>query len=225
MKETKLKVQLRTAKGSAAAGRLRRQGIAPAVIYGKDRVPMDIQLNEHEFVMLLRSHKSENMILDMDVEGSGVIKTLVKAIQHHPVTSRVIHADFYEVSMTRRIEISVQIMLTGVAAGVSQQGGILEHVLREVSLECLPGDIPEEIPLDVSGLHIGDVLRVKDIRLDSSKYTFLDDPDVVVATVAAIRTTEQETAEAEAEAAVAAKGPEVIKEKKDEEPEEKEKKK
>jgi large subunit ribosomal protein L25 len=225
MKKTKLKAQLRTVKGSAAAGRLRRQGMFPAVIYGKDRASMDIQLNAHEFVMLLRSHKSENMILDMEVDGSTPIKILVKAIQHHPVTGRVIHADFYEVSMTRRIEISAQIVLTGVAVGVSQQGGMLEHVLREISLECLPGDVPEEVLLEVSNLHIGDLLRVKDIQLDSAKYTILDDPEVVVVAVAAARTAAQEEAEAEAEATVAAKGPEVIKEKKEEASEEKEKEK
>ena len=221
MKETKLTAQPRAAKGSASAGRLRRTGWFPAVVYGEGRPGLDIQLNEHDFVMMLRSHRSENMIVDLTVEGKDKpLKVMLKAMQHHPLTGRVIHVDFYEISMTRKIEIEVPIKLVGVPTGVANEGGILEHVLRTLAVQCLPGDMVEEFALDVAELHIGKTLRVRDVKVDAAKYKVLSDPDQVVAAVAAPRTEEEEKAEAEAEAAAAAAGPEVLTEKKEEEGEE-----
>lgn len=221
MKETKLTAQPRAAKGSASAGRLRRTGWFPAVVYGEGRPGLDIQLNEHDFVMMLRTHRSENMIVDLTVEGrEKPVKVMLKAMQHHPLTGRVIHVDFYEVSMTRKIEIELPVKLVGVPTGVANEGGILEHVLRALTVQCLPGDLIEEIELDVTELHVGKTLRVRDVKIDAAKYKVLDDPDQVVAAVAAPRTEEEEKAEAEAEAATAAAGPEVLTEKKEEEGEE-----
>ena len=218
MKETKLTAKARTGKGSAEAGRLRRTGWFPAVVYGEGRPGVDIQLNEHDFVMMLRSHRSENMILDLTVEGAEKpYKVMLKAMQHHPLTGRVIHVDFYEVSMTRKIEIEVPVKLAGVPTGVANEGGILEHVLRALTVQCLPGDLIEEVELDVAGLHVGKTLRVRDVQIDAAKYKVLDDPDQVVAAVAAPRTEEEEKATTEAEAATAAAGPEVLTEKKEEE--------
>ncbi len=224
MKETKLNVQRRAQKGSASAGRLRRTGWFPGVVYGEGRPGLDIQLNEHDFVMLLRTHRSENMIVDLAVEGQDKpIKVMLKAMQHHPLTGRVLHVDFYEVSMTRRIQIEVPILLVGTPVGVAKEGGILEHVHRTLEVQCLPGDLIEEFPLDVSELHIGKTLRVRDIAVDAEKYKVLDDPDQVIAAIAQPRTEEEEKAEADAEAATTAAGPEVLTEKKAEEGEEKEK--
>jgi large subunit ribosomal protein L25 len=221
MKETKLIAKTRTEKGGGASGRLRRTGWFPAVVYGEGRPGVDIQLNEHDFVMMLRSHRSENMIVDLAVEGRDKpFKVMLKAMQHHPISGRVIHVDFYEVSMTRKIEVEVPVRLTGVPTGVANEGGILEHVLRALTVQCLPGDLVEEFELDVSGLSIGKNLRVRDVKLDAAKYKVLNDADQVVAAVAAPRTEEEEKAEAEAEAAVAAAGPEVLTEKKEEEGEE-----
>ena len=146
MKETKLTAKKREAKGSAASGRLRRTGWFPAVVYAEGRPGMDIQLNEHDFVMMLRSHSSESMILDLAVEGEDrPVKVMLKAMQHHPITGRVIHVDFYEVSMTRAIELDVHVKLMGTPAGVANQGGMLEHVMRTLAVECLPGDAIEEL--------------------------------------------------------------------------------
>ncbi len=214
MKETKLSAKVRTAKGSAASGRLRRTGQFPAVIYGEGRPGLDIQLNEHDFVMMLRSHRSENMILDLAVEGQDKpIKVMLKALQHHPITGRVIHVDFYEVSMTRAIQIEVPVKLMGIPFGVSNQGGMLEHVLRTLTLECLPGDAIEELELDVSELHVGQTLRVSDVAVDASTFKVLDEPDQTVVAVAAPRLEVEPvaaTAEGEAE-------PEVLSAKKEEE--------
>ncbi|HPJ57303.1 MAG TPA: 50S ribosomal protein L25, partial [Kiritimatiellia bacterium] len=215
MKETKLTAKLREAKGSAASGRLRRTGWFPAVVYGEGRPGLDIQLNEHDFVMMLRSHRSENMILDLAVEGQEkTYKVMLKAMQHHPITGRVIHVDFYEVSMTRAIQIEVPVKLLGVPNGVTNQGGMLEHVMRTMALECLPGDVIEELELDVTALDIGDTLRVRDVPVDTSKFKLLDDLDQVIVAVAAPRL-EAEPAAAEAGAEGAAAGPEVLTEKKE----------
>jgi large subunit ribosomal protein L25 len=195
------------------------------VVYGEGRPGLDIQLNEHDFVMMLRTHRSENMIVDLAVEGRAQpVKAMLKAMQHHPITGRVIHVDFFEISMTRKIEIEVPVKLLGVPTGVANEGGILEHVLRALTVQCLPGDLIEEVELDVSGLAVGKNLRVRDVKVDAAKYKVLDDPDQVVAAVAAPRSEEEEKAETEAEAAVAATGPEVLTEKKDEEGEEGEEK-
>ncbi|HPC57707.1 MAG: 50S ribosomal protein L25 [Kiritimatiellae bacterium] len=228
MKETKLTAKPREAKGSAASGRLRRTGWFPAVVYGEGRPGLDIQLNEHDFVMMLRSHRSENMILDLAVEGQEkTCKVMLKAMQHHPITGRVIHVDFYEVSMTRAIQIEVPVKLVGVPNGVTNQGGMLEHVMRTMALECLPGDVIEELELDVTALNIGDTLRVRDVPVDTAKFKLLDDLDQVIVAVAAPRL-EAEPAAAEAGAEGAAAGPEVLTEKKEAEgekaSEEKEKK-
>ncbi len=221
MKETKLTAKTREAKGSSSAGRLRRTGWFPAVVYGEGRPGVDIQLNEHDFVMMLRTHRSENMIVDLAVEGrEKPFKVMLKAMQHHPMTGRVIHVDFYEISMTRKIEIDVPVKLTGIPTGVANEGGILEHVLRVLTVQCLPVDMVEEFALDVSDLHIGKTLRVRDVKVDAAKYKVMNDPDQVVAAVAAPRTEEEEKAESEAEAATAAAGPEVLTEKKEEEGEE-----
>ena len=225
MKETKLTAKTREAKGTASAGRLRRTGWFPAVVYGEGRPGLDIQLNEHDFVVMLRTHRSENMIVDLTVEGrEKPVKVMLKAMQHHPLTGRIIHVDFYEVSMTRKIEIEVPVKLVGVPTGVANEGGILEHVLRTLAVQCLPGDMVDEFALDVADLHIGKTLRVRDVKVDAAKYKVLSDPDQVVAAVAAPRTEEEEKAEAEAEAGVAAAGPEVLTEKKEEEGEEGEEK-
>ena len=221
MKETKLTAKTRAGKGSASAGRLRRTGWFPAVVYGEGRPGLDIQLNEHDFVVMLRTHRSENMIVDLTVEGRDKpVKVMLKAMQHHPLTGRIIHVDFYEVSMTRKIEIEVPVKLVGVPTGVANEGGILEHVLRTLDVLCLPGDMVEEFELDVADLHIGKTLRVRDVKVDAAKFKVLSDPDQVVAAVAAPRTEEEEKAATEAEAAVAAAGPEVLTEKKEEEGEE-----
>ena len=210
MKETKLTAKPRTTKGKAAAGRMRRAGNFPGVVYGAGRPGTDIELNEHDFVMLLRKHRSENMIADLEIEGAGKsIKVMLKAMQHHPLTGRVIHVDFYEIDMSRKIDIEIPVRLEGDATGVVNEGGLLEHVLRTVSVQCLPADMIEEVVLDVTNLSVGKTLHVRDLPLDRAKYKVLDDDDQVVAAVAAPRK-EEEAAPAAAEATA----PEVITEKK-----------
>lgn len=214
--KVKLSAKARQSKGSAAVGRLRKQGMVPAVVYGSGNEAHMIELNGHDFEQALRGHRSEHMLMDLEVEGEkGARKVLLKEVQHHPVTGRIIHADFNEVSMTRKLHVEIPIRLVGEPSGVSQQGGVLEHILRSVEVECLPTDIMEDVALDVSALNIGDSLLVSNIQLDPAKFTILTAKELAVAAVAAPRKEEELVPEAAAVEGAAAE-PEVIREKKEE---------
>jgi large subunit ribosomal protein L25 len=216
-KEIKLSANKRETSGSSAARTLRRAGWMPAVIYG-EKGSRAIKINRHAFEMMLTHHTSENLIVDLDVEGEGVIKALLREIQHEAVMGGVLHADFLEISMTRKMRLSIPIQLKGEPTGVTQQSGILEHLLRSLDVECLPVDLVEAIPVDVSAMALGQTLMVRDLKVDS-KFTVITAPDVAVATVVAPR--EEKTPEEEAaEAAAAGAEPEVIGKKKEEEGEE-----
>lgn len=208
MNSTTLQAKPRTVKGKAASGRLRRAGWVPAVVYGEGRPGRDIQLDSHDFVMALRRHRSENMVVDLAVEGEEKsCKAMLKALQHDPLSGRIIHADFCEVSMTKRVEIEVPVTLVGEAYGVLNEGGILEHVLRSLTVRCLASDIVEEVKVDVTELRAGHTLHVKDVQLDREKYEIDDDPEQVIAAIAIPRSsTDEEAAAATEEAA----GPEVM---------------
>lgn len=213
MKFTKLLAKQRDVKGSGPARRLRRAGWVPAIIYADGKPGQMIQVREHDIEQLLRGHRGEHMLMDVEVEGDRLHKVLVKEVQHDPVTGRIIHADFHEVSMTKKLRVEVPIRLVGIPAGVAQQGGVLEHVLRTVEVECLPTDIPEYVEVDVSHLTIGHSVTVRDIKVDPTKITITTAPDLAVAAVAAPKVEEEVTAPA-AEAVAAE--PEVIREKKPE---------
>jgi len=218
--ELKLTAEMRKMTGSAAAGRLRRIGMLPAVVYGEGKVARTIQVHEHAMSDILRHHASGNVLLDLDIAGDATHKVLLKDVQHHPVTGRLLHVDFHSISMTEKLRIDVPVELAGEPVGEKEQGGVLEQLIREVEIECLPTDILEQIEVDVSDLRIGDSLTVADIQLDTLRYTILTDPDVAVAAVAAPRIEEEPTAEEEELAAAVAEGegePEVIRPKKEEE--------
>lgn len=211
MKALKVEAQPRQDKGTAAMGRLRRKGFVPAVVYGAGRDNLLIQLNEHDFIQILKGHASENLIMDLEVAGEKQHKVLLKDVQHHPVTGNIIHADFYEISMTQKLRVEIPLRLVGDPVGVTQQGGILEHLLRAVTVECLPADIIESFDVDVAALDIGHSLSVSDVKLDTAKYTVISAADLAVARVAAPRAEEEVAPEAAAEGAAE---PEVLTEKK-----------
>jgi len=169
-----------------------------------------IQLNAHDFDRTLRGHAGEHMLMDLEIAGDKPLKVLLKEVQHHPVSHKIIHADFNTISMTRKLRLELPIKLVGEPQGVSQQGGVLEHIMRNVEVECLPTDIVEQVDLDVSNLHIGESLLVSHIQLDPAKYTILSKPEQAVAAVSAPKV-EEEPVAAEAVAAEGALGePEVI---------------
>lgn len=213
----KLTAQKREAKGTSLVRRLRREDWIPAVIYGEGRPGENIQIRRHDFEQAMRGHRGEHMLIDLEVAGGKARKVLIKDIRHEPVTGKIIHADFHEISMTKKLRVEVPIRLVGDPVGVTQQGGVLEHVLRTLEIECLPTDIPEYVDVDVSALTIGHSVTVADIKVEGGRFTVLTAKDIAVAAVAAPRA-EEEVVAPTAEAAAAE--PEVIREKKPEEGEE-----
>lgn len=201
--EIKINASIRNAKGSSSVRRLRTSGTVPAIMYGIENDPQMLEIDTHSFVQLLRHHASEYLVIDLEIEGAGNKKVLVKEVQHHPVTGNVLHVDFQEISLTDKIRVELPVELVGEAEGVTQQGGVMEHLLRMVEIECLPSDIIEMIEVDVSAMKIGDRITVGDIVLDKNKFTVVTAPEVAIASVMVPRI-QAAGGEAEAETAVAA---------------------
>lgn len=209
--DTLVKAVERTVTGSSAARRLRKKGVLPCNLSTDEQGARSLQMNLHDFEMMLKHHSSENLVLDLQVGDEKPIKVLLRDVQHDSVTDYACHADFVEVSMTRKMRVDVPISLTGEPVGVTQTGGVLEHLLRELEVECLPGDIVESFPVDVSGLNIGDSILVGALDTPDT-WQVLTDGEIAVASVAAPRLEEEPAAEEAGETAEAGE-PEVIGEK------------
>ncbi len=175
-----LKVEKRVAAGSAAARRLRGTGKIPAELYG-GAANRSIQLDAHSFGLMLKRH-GEHQVMDLEIDGEAAGKVLIKAVQHDAVDGSILHADFTAISMDKAIEVRLPVSLSGEPVG-QKAGGILEQQLADIEVRCLPGDMVEEVPVDVSGLDVGDHLCVSDIALPAG-LTSMTAGDVVVASVA-----------------------------------------
>ena len=186
----KLGAQQREETGSGAAARMRRGGVLPGIVNGVDGKSIPIKLDMHELELMLLHHMSENLIVDLDVEGVGSKKVLLKEVQHDSVSGGLLHADFLEISMLKKMRVSIPIELTGESDGVENEGGVLEHLIREVEVECLPTDLVDTFEVDISKLTIGDSLTVGDITWNPA-WTILTPENVALATVAAPRVEEE----------------------------------
>jgi large subunit ribosomal protein L25 len=193
---------------------MRRDGWVPCVLCGEEAGSRRLKTRGHELEMLLRHHRSGSLILDLEVGEEKPRKVLLKEVQRDPIHDHVLHADFLAVSMTRKMRAKVLLVLVGEPVGVSQDGGVLDHALRELEVECLPGDLKEAIEVDVAAMKIGDTVLVRDLALPAG-LTAVTDGAIAVASVHAQRLEEEAPAEAAvaeagAEAAAAPAEPEVI---------------
>ncbi|MDD5679184.1 MAG: 50S ribosomal protein L25 [Kiritimatiellae bacterium] len=214
----KLAANKRDIRGSRRVNRLRKEGWLPGVVYDTKGQSQPIQLKRHDFELLLRQRAGENLIMDLALDNDTPRKVLLKDIQRDHIRDNLTHVDFLEISMTSKLRVPVAIRLTGEPFGVSQEGGVLEHLVRTVEIECLPMDIVKEFTLDVSQLKIGDSLFVRNLSPDPKKITIITAPDIAVASVLMPHVEEEVKPE---EAAVeGAAEPEVIGEKKEGEVEE-----
>jgi len=205
-----VEAQARTERGKNEARRVRRGGRIPAVLYGAKKETLAISVDPKHIVRILTSESGHNTIFDVQV-GDERTKAMIVDWQYEPIKGALLHIDLKRIAMDERLRVSVPVMLKGEAAGVKQQGGILEQVLREVELECLPGDIPGHIDTDVSELVFGKLLRVSDLP-HSEKLRFLTDANQTVAHIIAVKEEAAPAPEAvAAEAATAPAEPEVIK--------------
>ena len=210
--DTKLVITDRELTGSANVRRLRRAGQIPGVIYGEGCEARLVTLPKHTFEQMLLRHAGDQMMVTIELNGKEE-SVLLKDIQRDVLRDGVKHVDFQAVSLTKKLKVQIAVELVGESEGVSTQGGVLDQVLHTVEVECLPGDILEKIELDVSALKLGDVLTVKEMGLDASKYEVLMDGDVGVVSILAPRVAVDEDEEGGSDGAE----PEVINEKKDEE--------
>jgi large subunit ribosomal protein L25 len=184
MKDKSLAVRLRTGKGKEEARRLRNQGLIPAVVYGQREEAIPVTLNPQQLTKALRGGAGERSLINLTIEGlqdGPVTKTVIlKEKQIDPLKRTLLHVDLYTVAMDEKIHVAIPVHLVGKSVGV-ELGGVLEQVLREIEVECLPGDIPPSIDVDVSALDIGDSIHVADITLEKAK--ILVDPDQTLVTV------------------------------------------
>ncbi|OLE12448.1 MAG: 50S ribosomal protein L25 [Acidobacteria bacterium 13_1_20CM_4_56_7] len=192
------------------ARRVRRQGKIPAVVYGAGKQAMPVSVDPRQVSRILHSETGHNTVFDLALDGERS-KAMIVDWQYEPIKGSLLHIDLKRIAMDQKLRVNVPIELVGEPAGVKQQGGILEQIAREVEVECLPGDIPNQIELNVSELVFGTVLRVEDLpKNDRVKY--LSDPDQPVAHIITIKEEEVAATEAVAgEAAAAPAEPEVIK--------------
>ena len=216
MKQVSLSVKIREGKGKSLNKKLRQNGWIPAVIYGRSKEPLSLEVPVKEFTKALRGAAGSNVIINLSAADQfnqiANRTALVKEVQQHPLSGNVLHVDFHEISLTEEIKVNVPIVSKGEAIGVKMDGGVLDHSLWELQISCLPTEIPDRIEVDVSGLKIGSSVHVGDLKAPGG-VKILTDPNVSVFSVK--HPTQEIVPEAAAEAATAE--PEVIREKKVEE--------
>ncbi len=199
-----------------AARRVRAAGKIPAVLYGPGADPVAVEVDPKQISQILFSETGHNTIFDVEVAGQAAAKAMIVDWQREPIKDQLIHIDMKRIALDKTLRVSVRVKLLGTPVGVKTEGGILDQVLREVEIECLPADIPSHIDVDVSGLALHGVLRVSELP-HSDKVKVLSPADATVAHVMAIReevapaAEEGAAATAEGAAPAAATEPEVAK--------------
>ena len=206
-----LKVQRRQAVGSRPVNRVRADGFVPGVVYGRNMEPLLVAVNRRELGKVLHAKASEHALVTLRLDDPKAWEkpALIQAVQHDPVDGHVLHVDFHAILLTERLRVKVPVVLKGDAVGVKQDGGILEHFLRDVEVECLPTEIPASVEFDVSALKIGETVHVNDLAAPGNT-RITSDPEGVIASVQLPKVEKVE------EAPAAAAEPEVIREKKEE---------
>ena len=204
MEVTDLAVEIRKEQKKGPARRLRQQGLVPAVFYGRAAENILLAVKNDALIKLHKDKKDHSFIKLIIDDGKKKIEklSLIKELQVQPLTGKFYHADFYEVDMKRKLTFDVSLTFTGKAVGVDN-GGELQHIKREVTVSCLPANLPDHIEVDVAALDIGDSIKVKEMKLPEG-ITVLDPPDAAVVAVAVIKVVKATPAEEEAAAAAAA---------------------
>jgi large subunit ribosomal protein L25 len=206
MDTMQLNSEIRVQTGKGAARRLRSAGKLPAILYGAETEPMMLAMEYSELEKTLKGRAAENIIFDLTINGgkkSQSKKVMIKELQRDPVKRDYLHVDLFEISMAKELEVEIPLDLLNTPIGVDE-GGILQHIRREVKAACLPEDLVDKIEVDVSGLDIGQSLHVRDISFPPGLKP-LDDEDLTVVTVVAPTVTpeveeeEEEVEEAEVE--------------------------
>ena len=192
-----VEAEVRSEVGKGAMHRLRAAGALPAVVYGAGEDPVKLSLNLKEFGHALHSIGGEHAVVDLKMGSDGTLQTvLIKSVQHHPMDDHAVHVDFLRVRMDEKIETTVRLTLIGTCKGIKDQGGVMDQLVRELEVECLPDDLPNVIEADVTELLIGDALHVSDLEIPE-RVTCITPSDRAVVHVMAPRVVEEVEAEAE----------------------------
>jgi large subunit ribosomal protein L25 len=185
--------------------------MVPAILYGGKKDSISLSVNAKQVARILRSETGHNTIFTVQVAEGAAEKAMVKDWQVDPVSGKLLHVDLFRIAMDVRMRVMVPVHTFGEPQGVKMQGGIFETVTREVEIECLPGDIPEEFKVDVSDMLIGKQLRAADLPFDPKKIKLLTDPTRVIAHVVVLKKEEEPAADAAVTAEAAPAEPEVMK--------------
>lgn len=205
-----LKATLREGAGKGVARKLRAVGQVPGVLYGHGEKPRPLAVDAHDLGLLMSAVNVENTLVRLDIDGEKPQDVLVRDVQMHAYKPEVLHVDFFHVHAGEKVHVKIPVRLIGNPVGVHTDGGILDHVLYDLDVECLPGDIPDAVEIDVSALGMGESVRVGEIpKRDGVK--FLQDDDLPIASVVGSARAESEAGEE------AVAEPEVLRGRKDEE--------
>ena len=185
MSELKIDVQKREKTGKGANRRARSGGLIPAVVYGGGKESVSIEIDRKSMLDLMKKAGSENPIYLLKL-GDSQRHAMIREMQTHPISRQVVHIDFQRVMMDQKIHVKVPVELVGVSYGVKTQGAVLDFVTREIEVECLPGDIPGHVELDVTGLHANQHAEARDVKLPEG-VTLYDAPEKVIVSVAHAR--------------------------------------
>lgn len=179
MKRVTLQAEIREVSGKGGARKLRSTGLVPAIIYGNEVAEtIHIAIDSKVLIHSVRPHEAHNFIVDLEVEKK-VYSTIIAEIQQDPVNDEPLHVDFYRISMDKPIHTTIPINLIGSSPGV-KEGGMLEHTLREMSISCLPGNLPDFIEVDVSNLNLDESIHVSDLQLPTGVEFLTEEHDTVV---------------------------------------------
>jgi large subunit ribosomal protein L25 len=187
------------------ARRVRVEGKIPAVVYGAGLDAVAITVDPRVVTKILHSEAGHNTIFDLNVEGAPLVKAMIVDWQHEPIKGKLLHIDFKRIAMDKAMRVSVPVQLTGIANGVKNSGGILDQILREVEIECLPADIPDHIDIDVTNLELHGAIHISDLP-HGGKIKFLQDEHALVAHITIIKEEAAAEVVAVAEPEVAKKG-------------------
>jgi large subunit ribosomal protein L25 len=214
-----INAQRREVFGKNAARRIRQEGMVPAILYGPLTVAVALILAKKDIFSILKSESGENTLFKVAVD-SEIRDAMIKDYQTDPVSDELIHVDLIQIVMDKAIQVAVPVLLVGEAVGVKTEGGFVDFVSREIEIECLPREIPEQILVDISALHLHQSLKVEDITAPEGT-VFTDDPEMVVVMIQAPTKEEEIVVEEEEEVMAEEAEPEVIKKEKEEERERK----
>jgi large subunit ribosomal protein L25 len=187
------------------ARRVRVSGLIPAVVYGAGEESIAVTVDPKVITKILYSETGHNTIFDISIEGKGAAKGMIVDWQNEPIKGHLLHIDIKRIAMNKAMVVSVEVKLIGIPAGVKLGGGVLSQVLHEVEVECLPGDIPSHIDVDVSALEVNGAIHISDLP-HTDKVKFLGEEDALVAHVTLMKEEEVEAVAAPTEPEVAKKG-------------------